>query len=410
MTHNQPRWVSGMPNQITPIPAIVVGGGENCGGLGVVRSLSRDKIPIWIVDRDASAPGLHSRYATKLISSEMTGLSLVKDLLLLRARLHDRPVLFLTSDEAVLTVSEYRKELEDSFRFRLPSHQRLCALMHKIEFQQLAELHGFPVPRSIRVRSKNDLSRLSDLGFPCVVKPAIKTAKYRASGLRPAYKVFTTAEAEAVCGQLLPILPDLVVQEWIEGPDDELYFCLTYHTSEGPLCSFTGRKLSIWPPNVGPTASCTVAPDAHATLAPVTTAFFQAVSFEGLGSIEVKRDTRTGQFLMIEPTVGRVDWQEEVATLHGINIPLSVYRYEAEGQVPCASQVSRPIIWRDFARHRNATHRARGHQSIKTGAKIYDAYWRLNDPLPALFYVSRLFMRILHNVLRSAISRRAASK
>ena len=31
--------------------------------------------------------------------------------------------------------------------------------------------------------------------------------------------------------------------------------------------------------------------------------------------MEYKRDAHTGEFFMIEPTVGRVDWQEEVAAL-----------------------------------------------------------------------------------------------
>ena len=42
-----------------------------------------------------------------------------------------------------------------------------------------------------------------------------------------------------------------------------------------------------------------------------------------MGGIEFKRDGRTGEFLMIEPTVGRIDAQEEVATLHDANIPLA---------------------------------------------------------------------------------------
>jgi hypothetical protein len=58
------------------------------------------------------------------------------------------------------------------------------------------------------------------------------------------------------------------------------------------------------------TASCTAAPEVHATLHQLTEAFFAQMSFEGMGSMEFKRDARSGDFLMIEPTVGRIDWQE----------------------------------------------------------------------------------------------------
>ena len=67
------------------------------------------------------------------------------------------------------------------------------------------------------------------------------------------------AQAEAVCRDILPVLPDLMVQEWIKGPDTELYFCLQYRGAGGTVASFTGRKLSIWPPDVGTTASCIAA-------------------------------------------------------------------------------------------------------------------------------------------------------
>jgi predicted ATP-grasp superfamily ATP-dependent carboligase len=48
----------------------------------------------------------------------------------------------------------------------------------------------------------------------------------------------------------------------------------------------------------------------------------------GFGGIEYKRDARDGRFLIIEPTVGRTNWQKEVATLAGVNIPLMAYRHE----------------------------------------------------------------------------------
>ena len=92
---------------------------------------------------------------------------------------------------------------------------------------------------------------------------------------------------------------------------------MPYRVADGTtLCSFTGRKLSIFPPDVGPAASCTAAPEARPILQLLTEAFFGRISYVGMESIEFNRDARTGQFMMIEPTVGRVDGQEEVATSH----------------------------------------------------------------------------------------------
>ena len=242
------------------------------------------------------------------------------------------------------------------------------------------------------------------MNFPAVVKPSVKTQDYLTHEFERGYPVTSLDEAESVARRILPVLSDLIVQEWIEGPDTAIHFCLMYRGSDGPVSSFTGRKLTIWPPAIGTTASCTSAPEAHEELHRLTEAFFAAVSVVGMGSMEYKRDARTGKFFMIEPTVGRVDWQEEVATLNGVNIPLAAYRHEIGAQLPPAVQ-TRPVIWRDGARHWKAT-RA-GAFVASPGTEVRDAYWRLNDPLPALFHALTMFMRTLRRALRRRETRRS---
>ena len=75
----------------------------------------------------------------------------------------------------------------------------------------------------------------------------------------------------------------VVVQEWIEGQDSDIFFCLQYRATGGAtVCSFTGRKLCIWPPDVGTTASCTAAaPEVRTILQPLTEAFFKRMSLSG---------------------------------------------------------------------------------------------------------------------------------
>jgi predicted ATP-grasp superfamily ATP-dependent carboligase len=367
-------------------PAVIVGAAGACG-LGLLRSLSATA-PVILLDANGAAPAMHSRRAHKVRVRALTGETLIGDLLALRRILDAAPVLFLTSDEVTLTVSEHRAALA-GYRFRLPVHERLIALMHKASFQQLAESHGFAVPRAVTIHDGDAFAALSALRFPCVIKPTIKTAAYHDGGFGRGYRVGSVAEAEAVCRRVLAVVPGIVVQEWIEGADSEIYFCLQYRGARGTVASFSGRKLSIWPPDVGVTASCTAAPEVHAILHPLTEAFFEAVAFEGMGSMEFKRDARSGRFLMIEPTVGRVDWQEEIATLNGVNIPLAAYRHEL-GLDPERTRETGPAVWRDAWMHWKSSRLHGLPPELSRAAKvsrIYGAYWRLNDPMPALFRV-----------------------
>jgi D-aspartate ligase len=380
------------------VPAVIIGAAGPCG-LGVCRSLGRANIPVILADPNPASPAMHTRFARKHVISALAGRPLIEDLLALSATIGRPSVLFLTNDEAAMTVSEFRKELEGHFRFRLPSHDRLTSLLHKQNFQQLAEKYGFPVPRSAFIRRSSDFAALANLRFPCIVKPTVKMAEYLRLFAR-AYKVHSREEAEAMCLSILPVAPELVVQEWIEGDDDDIYFCLQYGTTDGhAVCSFTGRKLTIWPPDVGETASCTAAPDAHSIVGPLTEAFFRKVAFTGLGGIEFKKDARTGAFLMVEPTVGRFDRQAEVATLHGVNIPLVAYCYELRLPMPSVQARSTLITWRDQLSHRKAISGTQPKQGTRPRYQTYDSYWRANDPIPALFHGLAALIRLLQRAI-----------
>jgi predicted ATP-grasp superfamily ATP-dependent carboligase len=383
------NFVSGAPSSRHggegKIPAVIVGG-TGPGTLGMVRSLGRAGIPIILLDQDAFSPAAHSVYVSKVVISQSTGVPMVKNLLALSASIGPS-ILFVNSDDAALTVSEYRADLEDRYRFQLPSHSCLTSLMNKTTFQRLAEEYGFPVPRSVTVRHTEDLNRLTGLRFPCIVKPMRGNANYAKAQLARGYKVASPEQAKSICHCILAVVPDLVVQEWIEGPDSDLFFCLQYRANNGnTICSFTGRKLSIWPPDVGLTASCTAAPEVRSILQPLTEAFFARVSCVGLCGIEYKRERRTGEFLMVEPTVGRIDGQEEVATLHDVNVPLAAYRHEIGSPPLLTVKEHPPVVWRDFLSHRMVA-AGGNHSGLMKYTKTYDAYWRRNDPMPLLFHL-----------------------
>lgn len=357
--------------------AIVVGGGLNA--LGVVRSLAGAGVPVAVIANPAEEVATRSHFALRrVVVPDYTRLP--EHLLELASGLGGRPMLLLTEEEAVRVVSEARDLLKERMRFRFGSHETMLQLTHKEGVQQLAERHGLPIPHAVRLRQPADLEQLDGLRYPCVLKPSLKHAGYGAR-FKKAYIVASSAEARRLFEEIAPVLPDLVAQEWIEGGDDAIYFCLQYMNEHGrAVASFTGRKLRSWPPQVGGTASCVAAPEAHAEVAPMTERFFGTVGFQGMGSMEYKRDIRDGRFYVVEPTVGRTDFQQEVATINGNNVPLAAYRYEC-GLPELAVQDVPTKIWREPVTDRWSEQQQGPHAAFQSH-KVVDAYWRLRDPLP----------------------------
>ncbi|KXU84315.1 carboxylate--amine ligase [Paraburkholderia monticola] len=310
-------------------------------------------------------------------------------------RFTERPVLFLTEEDPVHAVSENREKLLPLYRFRLPDDDTVNMLSSKVRFHEFAQKHGFPVPRSVVLDTMADLQRLSELRYPCVLKPDDKRQAVHGHKER-AVRADTLGEARECAAKMLASPGGIVVQEWIEGPDSNIFFTMFYRGEGGKVISmFTGRKMLSYPPCVGNTAICVAAPEAREALEPLTTKFIERSGFDGMGSIEYKWDDNYKQFIMVEPTVGRTDWQEEIATLAGVNIPLAAFRHEL-GLPPIPNRTTTvPVAWRASFADRPPS------DLLPPGTKVFDGYFRWSDPFPALqWYCLVAPMRLLRRIRR----------
>lgn len=378
------------------VPALVLGSGLN--GLGVARSLGTMGIPVYLADTDMRRSELRTRYATPLKLSAMHGQELLDDLVACAEMRFagQRPVLVLTQEQSVRTVAMAQEMLRPLFRFLLPSGELLETLMHKEGFDRLAAQTGLRVPRTVHVMGRGDIDAALALIFPLIVKPALHSPVYELAAFRKAYLVNEVDEAHQLLEQILAVLPDVVVQEWVPGNDSDIYFCLQQMSSEGRLeSSFVGHKIRSWPPNVGGTASCTSAVEYAANLTEITAGFFSQVGMCGLASMEYKRHAVTGEFVAIEPTVGRTDYQEEVATLNGVNLPYAYYcsAIDEKDGMHRTQDTKRNLVWRD----RSADEQSLAHpdQVVRNWpqgcGEICDALWRSEDPRP---WVAAQWLRV----------------
>lgn len=370
-------------------PAVVVGAQVN--GLGVARSLATAGVPVTVVDSTLRSAAVWSRRCNSYFVDRTHGRALIDGLLELQKTIGQQPALILTDELAVNTISDHRAELSSRYFFTLPCPEMVIALGNKEMFQELAAAHALPVPRTVIVKHEGDLTRIPQLGTPVIIKPADKLPVHleRLERLRVAG---TMDEASATCRRFLKLGETPVVQEWIEGPDSSIYFAL-FHCGQAPKSRaiFFGRKLAACPPHVGSTAICVPAPEAAEELGPPTEKFIDVTQYEGLGSLEYKWDPASRRFVIIEPTVGRTDLQEEIATLNGLNLPYIAYCYALGLSAPAQTQAT-PVAWRESFR------------SFQFGSgldmRTRDGHWRLDDPLPVLAHCVDLLFRAVRRLIR----------
>lgn len=360
------------------------------------------------------------------MSSAWSEDALVSDLLAIGRRLDAKAPILITKDEPVLWISANRVALSEYFEIDLPEPDAVLLLMDKIRFQAYATERGWPLPCTWLANNHAEVeAMLGGITFPCILKPAVKNHEFRRKSPRKAFKIFSARELMETYALVSEWEPEVIVQEWIDGSDDRVAFGLGYWDAQAkPLAVFPGRKLRQYPPECGNTALSERAPaEWRDELVSLTTKIFDEVGYRGLGSVEYKVRP-DGRLVIMEPTVGRTNYQNEVAVVNGVNLPAIAY-YDAAGMRPelerilDAARREHPatklidsladyrsarfyiaesrLTWRDWLRSRSGRKRS--------------MLFRLYDPAPAAISATRAIAsfikhRILKPVLRPLLRSR----
>jgi hypothetical protein len=87
-------------------------------------------------------------------------------------------------------------------------------------------------------------------------------------------------------------------------------------------------------------------------------------------------------------------WQEEIATLMGVNLPLAGYLCECGLPLPAMTPSAENIVWQASFIDRWHV----GSSAIPANAVVVDAFWRRDDPLPAIVHYPCEFVARLPNL------------
>ncbi|MFO1187526.1 MAG: hypothetical protein U1E87_08795 [Alphaproteobacteria bacterium] len=200
--------------------------------------------------------------------------------------------LFLTQEASVFVSRERARHPGLSLLHAPPDEETMQKLLDKLAFQAPPRSSASP-SAWVRLARGAATDALEVLRFPAILKPATKDAEY-AKRFRKAYQVTGAMEALDLWREISAVIPEVIVQEWIDGGDADVYFCLQYRPTSGVATSFVGRKLRQWPVLVGGTACCVPASEAATELTATTEKFspqsgssaFAAWSNNGTGATD----------------------------------------------------------------------------------------------------------------------------
>lgn len=315
---------SGRPSEQQRAAAVVIG--IDCiTGLQTARILARRGVAVTGIAFDASRPCARTRVCERIVPSDATDGALLRTLDRLARTLGARAVLYPCTDASVLFVAHNREQLLPSYHVPLAPSPTVQALADKASFIRCAEAAGVPLPRTVLLREPADVARAADtLTFPCLLKPGLRTEAWNRSIREKVIRLERPHDLDPAYGRCAPFAETLIAQEWIDGSDAELYSCNGYFDRSGdPLATFVARKVRQWPPRTG--VSSLGVECRNDTVRDYALRLFRSVGFHGLGYLEVKRDTRTGEHLAIEANVGRPTGRSAIAEAGGVELLYTMY-------------------------------------------------------------------------------------
>ena len=390
----------------TNTPVLVL----NCkiGGLAIMRSLGSLGIPVYGVDADEKAPGLLSRYCRQRYVrqyDESRSMEYLESILNLGKGIGKKTILIPTSDELSLFAAVHAESLSEYFIFPKNTSDLVRNLASKEGMYHLARKHRVPSPFTEFPKNMEDVVVYAGSAkFPIMLKGIHGNRLEERTGKK---MVLVRTRDELIANYKIledPERPNLMLQEYIPGEDDQIYIFNGYFNGESEcLCGFTGNKIRQSPIHVGCASLgvCRWIPE----VAEITTKFMKVLGYKGILDIGYRWDERDGQYkvLDINPRIGQA-FRLFVAE-NGMDVARSLYLdlTGQEQQGPIHPREGRRWVIEDYDVVSSYQYYLEGGLDFLTWLRSFrnleeGAWFRWNDPVPFLDMLLRLGRKSIRKI------------
>ncbi len=374
-------------------PAVVVQVGF-ANGLGVIRDLAREGVPVLGLDPEPRAVGFRSRYAAGMVCPDpkRDEEAFLVFLEALGRRLPQRAVVFPTHDESVWPLSRHAERLAPWYIVPFSRWPTMARLHDKRAQMEAAWRCGVDTPATVFVDGCNDLDRAADeIGFPAILKP-VDSLAFKLRFRRHVLEVHDRAQLDEAYARVRDC-GTLMFQEIVPGGDDALWTVGSYlDAGSRPMAVFTGRKLRQHPPRFG---VCRLGVSVwNAGLAESGVRLLEELGYWGVSQVEFKRHGGDGRFCLMEVNARHWMWHS-LATASGVNLSHVAYSDAVGRPYMAPRQIDEPRWSLAITDARDAVGEiARSERDLLPWLASYrgvrrDGLLSLADPVPGMLILGR---------------------
>jgi D-aspartate ligase len=280
-------------------PVVTIQGAGHA--LGIARNLGSVGIDVYCVTSDRFAPTIFSKYCKgfAVIPGIDDPEQLQTSLHRLETKLPQKGVIFPTDDNSLLTLSTIYHELDNYITF-IPDRDIIETLVLKKNFYQSLREHGVPHPLTLNIDEAKVDEVEGAFALPVFIRPS-QSGSFSNTFGKKGFIANTSGELRKHLQFAEQHDIDVMVQEIIPGPTSNEFIIKGYLDKHSkPLALFASQK--IRKPNMfsNTTVHKSIPLSYVADFVDVVVKYLQSIRYRGLFGAEIKRDSRSGVFKLLE--------------------------------------------------------------------------------------------------------------
>jgi len=322
-------------------------------GLGVIRALGENGIPVKALDNDRYAVGKYSKYLSDFQVVANPGKDerkFVQELIKIGRNYKSKPVLFPTNDIWSIAVSKYKNELEKYFLIYNPDYSVINKIINKKTFYRIMQKESILVPQTYEINSFEELNKVKpDLKYPLILKPNARMDTNRKSTDTKLYNRNRIVEINKFEDFMkyadLIEKYDFIIQQKIPGLSNRMFTIGVYADRNSDVRAvFSGRKVRGYPVEFG---DC-IAGESYwvEELVEISKKIIKLLGYTGIAEIEYKYNYLDEKYYLIEINPRTWSWVG-ITPEAGVNLPLIAYKDLIGEKIPDYLEMNKEkkVLW-----------------------------------------------------------------
>ncbi len=364
--------------------------------LGIIRSLGRKKIPVWVIGDRFSINGV-SRYVQRVFAMQGNSNEEQSYFLITLAKQYGLQgwAIFPDSDKSVAMIAHHHRDLSVYYKLTSPAWDVVEWAFDKHLTYQLAEELNLSYPKTFYPTSQAEVDVLEG-EFPMILKPANHYGNDRFSILSGAWQANNRAEllllydrASAAADKSV-----IVIQEMIPGGGETQFSYAALCKDGHVLARVFAQRKRLLPIDFGSSAYV----ETIAEIPEVEEAaqlWLKKINYTGIVEVEFKFDLRVGRYKLLDVNTRAWGWHT-LCLYAGVDFPYLMWLLVHDEALPSV-QAKVGVRWL-----RTAYDLMSALQSVRRGSLSWSDYlsslkgahhdvYTLDDLMPAIAEIPLLF-------------------